>query len=361
METAQFCGNTCHVMKPEFVAHKYADHSRLGCVECHVAPGVGGWLESKMSGVRQLIEVMTNSYPRPIPSAMESNRLVGSSGTCEHCHSTQKFASAKLRVIPDFAPDESNTPSQTVLMMLVGGSRFPGIHGSHFGPGISIRYAPQDAKRQTIPWVEYKNTNTGANRVYTAANLNTADLAKLPKYDMQCVDCHNRPAHTFELPERALNREMQFGGIPVTLPFIKKKSTEALRAEYKSSEEAARRIPEVIKSFYAASYPALSQSRAADIEQAANTTLAVYNRNVFPELKVSWGTYPNNLGHTDFPGCFRCHSGEHNSSDQNTISQDCGVCHEMVSVAETSPEILKTLGLADRIAAIQKSGSNSAR
>jgi len=354
METAQFCGNTCHVMKPEFVAHKTADHSRLACVECHVAPGVGGWLESKMSGTRQLLEVMTNSYPRPIPSAMESNRLVGSEGTCETCHSTQKFASAKLRLIPDYAADESNTPSQTVLMMLVGGSKFPGIHGSHFGPGISIRYSPQDAKRQTIPWVEYHNTNSGAKRVYTAANTNAGDLAKLPKYEMQCVDCHNRPAHTFELPERALNREMQFGGIPVTLPFIKKKGTEALNAEYKTSEEAARRIPETIKSFYATSYPALSKSRAADIEQAANTVLAVYNRNVFPELKVSWGTYPNNLGHTDFPGCFRCHDGEHSSSDQNTISQDCGICHETVSVSETSPEILKTLGLADRIAGIQK-------
>ena len=87
-----------------------------------------------MSGTRQLMEVMTNSFPRPIPSAMESNRLVSSSGTCENCHSTQKFASAKLRVIPDYAADESNTPSQTVLTMLVGGSKFPGIHGSHFGP-----------------------------------------------------------------------------------------------------------------------------------------------------------------------------------------------------------------------------------
>jgi hypothetical protein len=209
--------------------------------------------------------------------------------------------------------------------------------------------------REFVRWTnEPPQTNSGAKRVYTAANTNAGDLAKLPKYEMQCVDCHNRPAHTFELPERALNREMQFGGIPVTLPFIKKKGTEALNAEYKTSEEAARRIPEAIKSFYATSYPALSKSRAADIEQAANTVLAVYNRNVFPELKVSWGTYPNNLGHTDFPGCFRCHDGEHSSSDQNTISQDCGICHETVSVSETSPEILKTLGLADRIAGIQK-------
>ena len=137
-------------------------------------------------------------------------------------------------------------------------------------------------------------------------------------------------------------------------PLLKRRAIEALKMEYKTSDEAASRIPEFIKSFYATSYPAVSKSRAEDIKQAAKTVLAVYNRNVFPELKVSWGTYPNNLGHTDFPGCFRCHDGEHSSSDQNTITQDCAVCHETVSVAETSPEILKTLGLADRIAAIQK-------
>ena len=74
----------------------------------------------------------------------------------------------------------------------------------------------------------------------------------------------------------------------------------------------------------------------------------------FSRTESELGNVPNNLGHTDFPGCFRCHDGEHSSSDQNTITQDCAVCHETVSVAETSPEILKTLGLADRIAAIQK-------
>lgn len=354
METVQFCGNTCHVMKPEFSAHKNAYHSRVACVECHVAPGVGGWVKSKMSGTRQLFQVITNSYPRPIPSAMESNRLVSSAETCDKCHSVEKFVSAKVRLISDYAADETNTPSHTVLTMLVGGSTSPGIHGSHIGPGISIRYSPEDAARQNISWVEYQNTNTGAKRVYIAPNTNGRHLEKRAKYEMQCVDCHNRPAHTFELPERALNSEMQLGGVSITLPFIKQKGTEVLKAEYKTSEDAARRIPETIKTFYATSYPALAQSRSADIEKAANTLLSIYNRNVFPELKVSWGTYPNNLGHTDFPGCFRCHDGEHSSSDQSMISQDCGVCHEMVSVSESSPEILKTLGVADRLTGLQE-------
>ncbi len=86
----------------------------------------------------------------------------------------------------------------------------------------------------------------------------------------------------------------------------------------------------------------------------AESVLAIYNRNVFPDLKVSWGTYPNNLGHTDFPGCFRCHDGSHTTRDGKTIAQDCNSCHEPLAMDEASPEILKTLGIAERISKLQK-------
>ncbi len=81
--------------------------------------------------------------------------------------------------------------------------------------------------------------------------------------------------------------------------------------------------------------------------------LAIYNRNVFPDLKVTWGTYPNNLGHTDFPGCFRCHDGSHTAANGKTISQDCNVCHEPLAMEETKPAILKTLGIAERLSKVQ--------
>ena len=165
-----------------------------------------------------------------------------------------------------------------------------------------------------------------------------------------------QPAGTsFELPERALNREMQFGGIPVTLPFIKKTSTEVLKAEYTTSEEAARKIPEAIKSFYATSYPAVAQSRAADIQQAANTVLAIYNRNVFPELKVSWGTYANNLGHTDFPGCFRCHDREHGSS----AVRKTPICRTAVYVTKNGEHLRNVSGSPEDIGTGRSDCGNS--
>ena len=175
MEGAQFCGTNCHVMKPEYAAYKVSPHARVPCVDCHVTPGATGWIESKMAGTRQLIDVIFNTYSRPIKSAMEANRLVPASETCEKCHWPEHFAGAMLRIIPEYAEDEANTPSQTVLMMMVGGEGVRGIHGSHFGPGVSIRYASTDSTRQTIPWVEYRNSSTKEARTYIAADAKTGD------------------------------------------------------------------------------------------------------------------------------------------------------------------------------------------
>src|SRR5580765_1771171 len=354
MESVQFCGQTCHVMTPEFRAHAVSPHARVQCVECHVGEGATGWLESKMSGMRQLKEVVFDSYPRPIPSAIETGKLVLARETCERCHWPEKFVSAKLKVIPKFADDEGNTPSQTVLMMMVGGSLMPGIHGSHFGPGVEIRYAAADKKRQKIPWVEYRNTKKGETRSYLAKD-STAEAANgLPRYTMQCVDCHNRPTHSFELPERAVDRAMTVGLLPATLPFLKKKGVELLKAKYASNAEAAGRIPADLAAYYRQSYPKVASEREADVAAAGKMLARIYDNNVFPDLGVTWGLYPNNLGHEAFPGCFRCHDDEHKTADGKSITQDCGVCHEAVAQEETSPQILKTLGLESRILSLRK-------
>jgi hypothetical protein len=171
---------------------------------------------------------------------------------------------------------------------------------------------------------------------------------------MQCVDCHNRPTHAFDLPERAMDKAIAFGDIPSTLPFVKKKGVELLKAGYRTSEEAAAKLPAAFVSFYRQNYSAIYTQRAPDIDKAAKAVLAIYNRNVFPDLKVTWGTYPNNLGHTDFSGCFRCHDGAHASEGGKAITQDCNTCHEPLAMDEASPEILTRLGLAERLSKMQK-------
>ena len=354
MESVQFCGQTCHVMTPEFRAHAVSPHARVQCVECHVGEGASGWLASKVAGTRQMIEVVFNTHPRPIPGAIETNKLIPARETCEQCHWPEKFVSARLKVIPKFAEDEANTPSQTVLMMMVGGSLMPGIHGSHFGPGVEIRFAAADKNRQKIPWVEYRNTRKGETRSYLAKDAAAGVENGLPRYTMQCVDCHNRPTHGFELPDRAMDRAMTVGLLPSTLPFLKKKGVELLKATYASNDEAGRRIPAELAAYYRQAYPKVASDRTADVDAAGKMLVRIYDNNVFPDLGVTWGLYPNNLGHDAFPGCFRCHDDDHKAADGKTITQDCGVCHEAVATEESSPEILKTLGLDAKILALRK-------
>ena len=181
METPQFCGASCHTMHPELAAYRNSPHSRVECVECHVAPGAVGWIHSKTNGIRQLFETVLNTSPRPIPSGLASNRLVPASETCENCHWPQKFSGARLRLFSKYAEDEKNTRTETVLLMLVGGSWISGIHGAHFGPGVHIRFAAADPMRQTIPWVEYRNTNTGDDRTFVGPETQADSAEGLPQ------------------------------------------------------------------------------------------------------------------------------------------------------------------------------------
>jgi hypothetical protein len=354
METPVFCGGTCHTMNPELAAYENSPHSSVECVECHVAPGAGGWLASKTAGIRQLAHTVMHTTSKPIPPGLATGRLIPSAETCENCHWSQIFSGVRLRVFTRFAEDEANTDSETVLLMLTGGNKFSGIHGAHLGPGIHIRYAATDATRQAIPRVEYKNSSTGSNQTFTSPGAPPDTVKALPTYEMQCVDCHNRPTHLFDPPDRAVDKALARGDIPVTLPYVKKKSVEFLKASYSTREEASERLPESFVTFYKNSYPDLYAKRSEDVGRAAKMVLAIYTRNVFPELGVTWGSYPNNLGHTDAPGCFRCHDGSHTSTNGKTISQDCDSCHQSLATDEASPEILQTLGIAEWLSKARK-------
>ena len=346
METVQFCGQTCHVMQPEYMAHLQPKHQEVGCGSCHIAPGAEGWVRAKMAGTAQLVAVVFNTYPRPIESAMENNKLVSSTETCEQCHARGLAIGPRLRLVAKYKDDEANTRTDSVLMMLVGGGAMGGIHGAHMGPGVRIRYAAADKKRQTIPWVEYRNSVTNVKRDYLAGDAKADAAAKVPVFEMQCVDCHNRAAHSFELPDQAVDRAMSSGLISVSLPFVKKTAVALLKADYASPDEAAAKIRAGMDAFYQQKYGDVWAKRSNEVELAAKALIEIHNSNVFPDLKVTWGTYPNNLGHNDSPGCFRCHDDGHATPEKKTITQDCGTCHNALAMDEANPAVLKTLGLA---------------
>jgi hypothetical protein len=345
MDSVTFCGQTCHtVMQPEYTAYQNSPHSRVECTKCHIGPGASWFVKSKLSGVRQVFAVALNTHPRPIPTPVHNLRPARD--TCEACHWPQKYGQDRVRVVEKFADDEANTNTKTVLLMKIGGGNHGvGIHGTHLGRAngdVVIEYGHSDEGRQNIPWI--KSTVRGKTTIYATADAKP-DGAGLQRREMDCMDCHNRPSHAFDMPDRALDKAFATGLIPANLPFAKKTGLEVVKAKYTTRDEAAQKLPAAFTAWYKQNQPGLYAQRAADVEAAAREVLAVWNRNIFPEMNVNWGQYPINIGHTDFPGCFRCHDGGHNSSDGRTVSQDCNSCHNILSMDEPAPKILTDLGI----------------
>ena len=332
MDSPQFCGQVCHtVMKPEFTAYQDGPHSRVTCVQCHIGPGASWFAKSKISGARQVLAVSFHTYSRPIPSPVQNLRPARD--TCEQCHWPEKFHGDKVRRIYEFAADEKNTESVTVMQVHVGGGSerlgiAQGIHW-HMNVANEVEYIATDDKRQVIPWVRVKD-RFGNVREFSAEGVTPEQLAKGERRRMDCMDCHNRPSHPMAAtPERAVDELIARGVIPRTLPFVRREAVKALKVTYPTQEAAGEGISRTLRDFYRSQYPQAYMSQRPDVEKAVQATETVYRRNVFPEMNVQFGTYPNNIGHMDFPGCFRCHDDNHKSKEGKAIGQDCESCHKI--------------------------------
>lgn len=342
MDSTEFCGLRCHtVMAPEYAAYVNSPHSRVACVECHIGPGAGWFVRSKLDGTRQVVAVALGTYSRPIPSPVEHLRPARE--TCEQCHWPQKFHGDRLVVRKKYADDETNSETFTALVLKVGGQDARGnrgIHGRHLDAGSRITYVA-DARRETIPWVSYVD-DSGQTVEYSV------DGAKPPEGErrqMDCVDCHNRPTHAFQLPERAVDEALAAGRMSPKLPWVKKQAVALLRTEYPDQDTALKSIAEGIDRFYREQHPDVYAKDKALVEQAGKAAAAIYGRNVFPNMKLTWGSHPNHIGHEDFTGCFRCHDDNHKSRDGRVISQACDACHNILAMDESDPKVLADLGL----------------
>ncbi len=330
MDSIAFCGQVCHeVMQPEFVAYQGGPHSRVKCVECHIGPGAPWFVRSKLSGVRQVFAVSLNTFNRPIPSPVQELRPARD--TCEECHWPTKFHGDKLDARREYADDEQNTESTTTLRLHVGGQGATGAVGIHWhvGEHAAIEYITTDDKRQAIPWVQLSD-GSGQVREYTVEGVTPAQLRAGERRQMDCVDCHNRPSHVFaSSAEKAVNSAMASGAIAKDLPFVHREAVTILKTPFASREAADAGIKARLFEFYQKQYPQVWQSRQADVERTVRSAQGLYSKNVFPAMRVDWGSYTNNIGHMDSPGCFRCHDDNHKSEDGRVIRQDCDLCHDI--------------------------------
>jgi nitrate/TMAO reductase-like tetraheme cytochrome c subunit len=329
-ESVTFCGAICHgVMKPEYVAYMNSPHARVSCATCHVGEGADWYVKSKLSGAYQVYSTVFNKYNRPIETPVRNLRPAQE--TCEHCHWPKHFFAEKLVQKNYYLSDEQNSAWWISLLMRIGGGNAEagptsGIHW-HMNINNRITYVAVDSQRQVIPWVQVQDPS-GNIVTYTSTENNKSDeVAKVEKRRMDCIDCHNRPTHIYRTPNEAINEAMNLNWISPTLPSVKSIAIDALNNTYITEQGAVDSIGLFIRSRYTSRYPELAKTKKAEIDSVIDRVQKIYTRNFFPEMRVSWKYYPNNIGHLYYPGCFRCHDGKHVANNGKILSRDCSVCH----------------------------------
>jgi nitrate/TMAO reductase-like tetraheme cytochrome c subunit len=350
-DSVQFCGTLCHtVMAPEYTAYTHSPHARVRCVDCHVGSGASWFVRSKLSGSYQVYAVTFRKYPRPIPTPVHNLRPAQQ--TCEECHWPRRFYGAQLKVFTHYSSDEKNTPRQIRMLLNIGGAEpLAGVpSGIHWHMNIAnrITYITTDEHRQVIPWVQVQDQQ-GKITVYQAKDspLKPDQIEKSSRHLMDCIDCHNRPTHIFNPPDQSVDNAITAHLLDASIPFVKQQAVAALTKTYDDENQAMKGIANDLTQFYSSKYPQIYNSPGQPIKAAVTQVQQIYANTIFPYMKVDWRTHPANIGHFYFPGCFRCHDGNHVSADGKVITKNCNACHTVLSELESgAPLIGSTEGVS---------------
>lgn len=326
-ESVEFCGTLCHsVMHPEYTRYLNSPHARVRCVECHIGSGAGWYVRSKLSGVRQVYRVLSNSYSKPIFTPVRNLRPAEE--TCKQCHWPGKYFSSVdfTRSYYPYGP-----PPWSIRMLLNVGARPTGSYGIHDHMYFQhpVLYSAEDERRQKIGWVQTFD-QTGAAVIYTSSEFG----GKTPEPNnirrMDCVDCHNRASHQFTPPFRLVNEALSSGALPADVPQMKQQAVDALSRHYVSNAAAQTEIRRGLVSYYQTDFSDFYRDRQPIIERSAAQVAYIFSQNMFPDMKARWSSFNDNIGHLVAPGCFRCHDGEHRSKDGRVITRDCKACHVII-------------------------------
>lgn len=342
-ESNEFCGETCHsVMHPEWIRYSESAHARVDCVRCHVGRDAAGYIRAKLSGLERVFAVTTGSINRPIPTPIHDLRPARE--LCAGCHTPGRFVDSRQHWRSYFLADEENTPIRLQMLINVGGR----AHGDREGSGIhyhmfvaqQVEYIARDTQRQEIAWVKVTRAD-GSTLEYenSESPISEEERASLEVRTMDCLDCHNRPAHRFPAPTDAVNDALAVGAISREIPFIKLEAVKALDHEYATSEAAMAGIAEALTTAYREEHPGFVDDRGEQLPKAIHAIQTIYRDTIFPEMKARWSAHPDNIGHRDWPGCFRCHNDQMESSDGDTIFTTCNRCHLILSQGSDGGEL----------------------
>lgn len=335
-ESVRFCGTTCHtIMHPEYTAYQNSPHARVACTECHVGSGAGWYTKSKLSGLYQVYAAIAKVYPRPIPTPVRNLRPAQE--TCEQCHWPRQFYGAQQRQFNHYRYDDSTSYWPISMLVKTGGAdsqagKATGIHW-HMNIDFKVEYIARDERRQDIPWVRITNRESGETKVFQDQTnpLKPEEVQAATPRVMDCIDCHNRPSHIYNPPDRIVDAAIYRGTIDRNIPSIKKVAVEAMAQVYSTEDSAAAGIRDYISEYYKSNYAEIFTRRQSAIDSAIVAVTRLFLQNMFPEMKVRWSEYPNNIGHFTNVGCMRCHLGNHKSEDGQVVTHDCNACHTILA------------------------------
>ncbi len=331
---SDFCGLRCHTMKPYYAAYSNSSHARVPCVSCHLGIGFSfGYVARKSYDGRDLVSEALKLYSLPI----RAESLRPARETCEKCHWTQAFHFDEVRIVTHFGNDPANTPEKTVLALSIGGglAREGLGYGIHWHVQNPVTFVGND---QYVSWVSaningkqitWKDSDAGGGAPKTL-------LDTRPK-TMDCIDCHNVVTHGFASPETVVDTVLAQKLADARLPSFRSKAVGAISANLGDTAKMTAALDALANSY--ANDPTLP----VDVRKAAGPSVKAVkdyaSKAAFPQAKITWSTYPNNVGHKDFPGCFRCHDGRHVTDDatvppeRKVVRLHCNICHNIPTVA----------------------------
>jgi hypothetical protein len=332
-ESDFFCGAICHtVMDPEYTAYQRSPHAKVGCVSCHIGSGAEWYVKAKLSGLRQVKAVIDGSYSTPIPAPVE--HLRPAQDTCEECHWPEKFHGKKVKQFVSFTNNDQVNPDIQEIALHIGGrnpltGNFEGIHW-HVSNNVKVEYHSLDDTRTSIGAIKVTKPS-GVTETYNPDGA-TSEGGEGYWRTMDCIDCHNRPTHVYDNLEQKVDFGLYSKKINPEIPGIREDSLTVLQKEYVSRDEAREQIVESLLSLQAKRHgsPFVAENEQTLIASGAYL-LKTYLDNVWPKMKVTWGTYKEHNGHQNADegyGCFRCHDDEHQTEFGKTISQSCDLCHD---------------------------------
>ena len=325
-----FCGTACHTMPPQDTVYKQSPHANVTCEECHIGrASFFNQLMRKTQGIKETYYEVFKLYEYPI----RAEALRPARDTCEKCHQPETFSSDSLRVQTRFGNDLHNTQSSIYLLLKTGGgAKREGLgRGIHWHIVNKVEYYATDELSQTIPYVRVHNDDgTTTEYVDVEAGFDKATMDESQLKTMDCVTCHNRVTHEFKVPVDSVDEAMSRGLIDAEIPLIHQKAVEVLAVSYTSREEAFAAF-DGVESYYKNTdyYP----GHGEQIKAAVQALKDIFDNTVFLEQKIDFTTHPNNLGHINSPGCFRCHDGKHLDANDQAIRLECNVCHSVPVVA----------------------------